>query len=154
MAIDKKSIDQRVAELKAQLEEAEKQQEAAERERRARIDKAKKHAGDSRVEAVDSLYEVLGIEPEHPHTRTVKGKVHEVTADKDEKLRTERLVAFVQKLVDEAKPGVVDRLRKEDEAEREERRPKPKAQAPAAASADARQGDEGDAQEAEEQQAA
>lgn len=129
MTTNTKSIDKKVAELRAQLEEAESEKQAAEKAERERIERAKKHAADSHVRAVLGLYDLLGIEPEHPHSRTVKGKVHEVTTDKTEQLRTERLVTLVEKLANEVKPEMLQRLQREDEKGRQQRRPSPKHEA-------------------------
>ncbi|MFE5776885.1 hypothetical protein [Brachybacterium sp. NPDC056505] len=121
--------DAKIIELRRRLEEAEAEARAEERAEQKEIEKAKKLAGDAHTRAVLGLYELLGIEPEVPNVRRVRGEEREVAVDRDEKLRSSRLLAFVEGLVDGADEGLLERLRDEDESGRQERRPKPKGRA-------------------------
>lgn len=80
------------------------EQEAEEREVRGAI----KHAAFARCDAVQQLYETLGVAPEKPLVRQSKNGPQEVSQDRDETKRAARLVAAVGSLMAE-----VERLRTE-----------------------------------------
>lgn len=118
--------DQTIEELRRQLEAAEAAKAVQEKEEKALVRAAQRVAGESHTRLALALYELLGVEPEHPGTRTVNGRVREVAADKEEKLRTERLYGMIVELVEQAGPALLDQLRSADEAGRAARRPKRK----------------------------
>ncbi|MFC0674557.1 hypothetical protein [Brachybacterium hainanense] len=132
------SRDEKIAELRRQLEAAEAEKSAQEKRERAELARVQKVAGANHSRLVLALYELLGVEPEHGTTRTVKGEVREVAVDKDETLRTQRLYDLVRGLAERADGDLLDELRLADEEGREERRPRPKPTAPADAADDER----------------
>ncbi len=121
-----KKIDAEIEALRAKLAAAEAEREAEAKKEQTAIAKAKKHAGDSHTRTMIALYELLGIEPEHGTTRVSRGKSVQVAADRDEKVRSQRLFTAVESLVEAADEDVLARLHRDDEEGREERRPQPK----------------------------
>ena len=128
--------DEKIEELRRQLEAAEAEKTAQEKREKAELARVQKVAGTNHSRLVLALYELLGVEPEHGTTRTVKGEVREVAVDKDETLRTQRLYELVSKLVQNVDGALLDELKHADEIVREERRPKPKIAAPVDAAKD------------------
>lgn len=124
-----KNSNDKIAELRRQLEEAEAEQKAAEREEERRISKAKRLAGANHTRTVLDLYELLGIEPEHEGVRMVNGTPRPVSTDKDERHRTQRLFEFIEGLVEEANASVLGNLHTADDESRDSRRPQPKDEA-------------------------
>lgn len=97
-----KTARQLRAEWQAEIARREAEIAAAEREEARRIDEALRRAGRARVAVVETLYEMLSI-PEQTTTRTRKdGTVQTVRTDRDEAERTERLVASVAALLEDA----------------------------------------------------
>lgn len=127
------SHDETIAALRAKLEAAEAAKEAEETSRRAAVDKAKRHAADAHVGLVLALYDLLGVDPEHPGSRITRGRLTEVAVDRSEVVRTQRLYRIVEALA-AANTELLEQLQLEDEAGREERRPAPR-EFPAATSA-------------------
>lgn len=127
------SHDETIAALRAKLEAAEAAKEAEETSRRAAVDKAKRHAADAHVGLVLALYDLLGVDPEHPGSRITRGRLTEVAVDRSEVVRTQRLYRIVEALA-AANTELLEQLQLEDEVGREERRPAPR-EFPAATSA-------------------
>lgn len=126
--ITMKKIDAEIEQLQRQLEEAQKAKADEEKKEKARIAQAKKHAGESHTRAVLELYDLLEIDPEARVTRTVR--------DRDETVRTQRLLDMVADIVGAADPALLERLKREDRSGVEDRTPKPRrstASAPAPA---------------------
>ncbi|MCV7512479.1 hypothetical protein M3D71_010080 [Micrococcus luteus] len=97
-----KTARQLRAEWQAEIARREAEIVAAERAEARRIDEALRRAGRARVAAVETLYEMLGID-EQTKTRTRRdGSVQTVRADLDEAERAERLVAAVAALLEGA----------------------------------------------------
>lgn len=118
--------DDRIEELRKQLEEAEAARAEQERKDRARLRHAQKAAGENHTRLALALYDLLGVVPEHGTVRVVKGRRSEVAVDKDETLRTQRLYDMISKLVEGTEGSLLDDLKQADEMGREERRPKQK----------------------------
>lgn len=63
------------------------------------VKESMKHAAFARCDAVQQLYQLLGIAPESPRKRQGQdGVIHEVAQDRDETKRAARLVAAVASL--------------------------------------------------------
>ncbi|WP_062946856.1 hypothetical protein [Brachybacterium sp. sponge] len=127
------SHDETIAALRAKLEAAEAAKEADEASLRAAVDKAKRHAADAHVGLVLALYDLLGVDPEHPGSRITRGRLTKVAVDRSEVVRTQRLYRIVAAFA-ASNPELLEQLQLEDEAGREERRPAPR-EVPAATSA-------------------
>ena len=127
----KNSRDERIQELRRQLEEVEAEARAEAKAEQKRIDQAKRYAGDAHTRTMLALYDLLGIEPEYPTTRRRKDKEgneveREVAVDRDETVRSGRLLSIIEALVDNADQELLDRLAREDEEGRLARKPTPK----------------------------
>lgn len=59
------------------------------------VQQAVKHAAFARCDAVEQLYEILGVEPEEPIVRSGKKGPYQVQQDRDETKRADRLVQAV-----------------------------------------------------------
>lgn len=108
------------AELKAEEEALNVQKK---RDEKALV-AATKYAGGNRVRSMESIYELLGIEPEFATTRLVKGRVGTVQVDKDEARRTARAFAVIEALFHAADAELIEQLALDDLEGRESRRPK------------------------------
>lgn len=140
--------DSTIEALRKQLEEAEAARQAEEKAELAAIRRAQRAAGESHTRLVLDLYDLLGVEPEHPSSRVVKGHVREVAVDRAEELRTQRLYDLIEGLA-AAAPEALTRLKEADETGREERRPESKAEVADSAGDSAAESDEGGIDEAE-----
>ncbi|WP_432789360.1 hypothetical protein QYM46_13615 [Brevibacterium sp. K11IcPPYGO002] len=121
-----RKIDAEIEQLQRQLEAAQKVKADEEKKEKARIAQAKKHAGENHTRAVLELYDLLDVQPEAKVTRTVR--------DRDEAVRTQRLLDMVAEIVGAADPALLNRLKREDQSGVEARAPKPR-KSPASASA-------------------
>ncbi|MFT0848861.1 hypothetical protein VR010_14070 [Actinomycetaceae bacterium L2_0104] len=142
----KNSRDEKILELRRQLEEVEAEARADEKAEQKRIDQAKRYAGNAHTRTMLALYDLLGIEPEYPTTRRRKDKdgnevEREVAVDRDETVRSGRLLTIIETLVDSADQELLDRLAREDEEGRLARKPTPK---PVKAKENAESGEEPD----------
>lgn len=142
----KNSRDEKILELRRQLEEVEAEARAEEKAEQKRIDQAKRYAGNAHTRTMLALYDLLGIEPEYPATRRRKDKdgnevVREVTVDRDETVRSGRSLTYIEAIVDSANQDLLDRLAREDEEGRLARKPTPK---PIKAKENAESGEEPD----------
>lgn len=116
--------DAKLDELRRQLEEAEAQRAREEKEAERLIAAASKAAGDSHTRLSLALYDLLGVEPEHGTTRVVNGQRRDVTLDKDERIRSQRLYDIVATLVRNADKKVLEEAKAADRRGRDERKPK------------------------------
>ena len=142
----KNSRDEKILELRRQLEEAEAEARAEAKAEQKRIDQAKRYAGNAHTRTMLALYELLGIEPEYPTIRRRKDKngnevVREVAVDRDETVRSGRLLTIIETIVASSDQELLDRLACEDEEGRLARKPTPK---PVKAKTNAESGDEPD----------
>lgn len=126
--ITMKKIDAEIEQLQRQLEEAQKAKADEEKKEKARIAQAKKHAGESHTRAVLELYDRLSIDPEVSVSR--------VTRDRDETVRTQRLVDMLDAIIDAADPALLDSLRRADAQGVAERTPTPRPKPSSAPAAD------------------
>lgn len=95
---------------------------AKQRAEEARLKAMVEHAGVSYAKLVNKLYDRLGIEPEHPSIRQTKRGPVEVSADKDEALRTQRLYEVLVAVLDAADADLIETLRLEDAETRDRHR--------------------------------
>ena len=142
----KNSRDEKILELRRQLEEVEAEARADEKAEQKRIDQAKRYAGNAHTRTMLALYDLLGIEPEYPTTRRRKDKdgnevEREVAVDRDETVRSGRLLTIIETIVASSDQELLDRLACEDEEGRLARKPTPK---PVKAKTNAESGDEPD----------
>lgn len=117
----------KIEELRRQLEAAEAEKAAQDRQDQARLRSAQKAAGANHTRLVLALYDMLGLECEHGTIREVKGRQYEVAVDKDETIRTRRVFDMVSALIENVDESMLGDLRIADELGREKRRPKPRA---------------------------
>lgn len=68
----------------------------------ARVKDAVKFAAFARCDAVEQLYELLDVRPERPTKRKGRNGPYEVATDKEEVIRTARLIDAVTRLVSPA----------------------------------------------------
>ncbi|WP_127097464.1 hypothetical protein [Brachybacterium saurashtrense] len=113
-----KKIDAEIEQLQRQLEAAQKAKADEEKKEKARIAQAKKHAGESHTRVALELYDLLDVQPEAKVTRTVR--------DRDETVRTQRLLDMVTEIVGAADPALLDRLKHDDRSGVDARAPKPR----------------------------
>lgn len=100
MTTPKTARDRRAAQL-AELVRQQAELEAQETAYEKAVHDAVRRAGYARAEAVERLYELLGLE-EQTTTRTrADGTVQTVRSDRDETGRAQRLVEAVQALLDD-----------------------------------------------------
>lgn len=142
----KSSRDEKIQKLRRQLEEAEAEARAEAKAEQKRIDQAKRYAGNAHTRTMLALYDLLVIEPEYPTTRRRKDKdgnevKREVAGDRDETVRSGRLLTIIEAIVDSADQELLDRLAREDEEGRLSRKPTPK---PVKAKKEAESGEEPD----------
>lgn len=121
-----KKIDAEIEQLQRQLEAAQKAKADEEKKEKARIAQAKKHAGESHTRVALELYDLLDVQPEAKVTRTVR--------DRDETVRTQRLLDMVTEIVGAADPALLDRLKHDDRSGVDARAPKPRKSSTAAPS--------------------
>lgn len=121
--INSKNRMTKVEELRKQLEEAEKEQKAQDKANVLAMRRAKKAAGDSHTRLALSLYDLLEVKPEHPTTRITDGETKSVAVDKDETLRSQRLVEMITTIIDKADPSLLNQLKRTDREGRDERKP-------------------------------
>ncbi|WP_152351518.1 hypothetical protein [Brachybacterium subflavum] len=124
---EEKAIREQQAELQRQLEAVQAEAKAQE----AALQAAAKVAGLSAYRVVDALYDMLEVDPETPTSRITDRGTVVVPVDKKEEERTERLLAMLETIIEEADPALLARLKTEDKEgiemrhlEREERREK------------------------------
>ena len=142
----KNSRDKKIFELRRQLEEVEAEALAEAKAEQKRIDQAKRYAGNAHTRTMLALYDLLGIEPEYPTTRRRKDKdgnevEREVAVDRDETVRSGRLLVIIETIVASTDEDLLERLAREDEEGRLTRKPTPK---PVKAKTNAESGDEPD----------
>jgi hypothetical protein len=123
-----KKIDAEIEQLQRQLEAAKKAKADEEKAEKARIGRARKHAGDNHTRAVLELYDRLSIDPEVSVSR--------VTRDRDETVRTHRLLDMLDAIIDAADPALLDSLRRADAQGVAERTPTPRPKPSSAPAAD------------------
>lgn len=116
--------DAKLDALRRQLEEAEAQKAREQKEAERLIAAASRAAGGSHTRLTLALYDLLGVEPEHGTTRLVNGQRRDVTLDKDERIRSQRLYDIVAALVRNADERTLSELQSADRRGREERKPK------------------------------
>lgn len=121
-----KKIDVEIEALKAKLAEAEAEKQVEQKKERAALAKAMKHAGENHSRTMLSLYELLGVEPEHTMTRLSRGVEVQVAVDRDETLRSRRLLTLVEGLVAAIGSDVLGGLQQLDHEDRDTRKPQPK----------------------------
>lgn len=126
MTLNRKKSDElqalldRQAEMEREIKEAEKTQEAKE----AIARKASKKNGAAYAGLVLDLYELLGIEPEHPRVRKSGdgGRDVEISTDPADGIRLGRLRGMLEEIIGAADQSLLDELKRADEAGRDERR--------------------------------
>lgn len=67
-----------------------------------RIEEAMQSAGYARCALAEDLYELLDIRPEHRTRKSRNGETMQVASDKDEAIRSARLLAAVGQLMEPA----------------------------------------------------
>src|SRR5690606_4795070 len=112
--------------LKAKLAEAEAEKKAEEKKHRAALARVRKYAGESHARTMLELYELLGVDPEHSTTRMSRGTEVRVNVDRDETVRSRRLLTIIEGLVDAVDDDVLAELQRADREDRDSRKPKPK----------------------------
>lgn len=115
------TTDTEIADLEAKLKKARADKAADERAEKTALARAKRVAGDNHTKAMTKLYDLLDVEPEMAQKRTVKSAVKSFAVDRDETLRSQRLVTMVEGLLKGAGSDVSQRLRAEDEKGRKDR---------------------------------
>lgn len=124
MALNRKPSPE-VRELKEQMELIQKQIAEAEANARAEENRLKavvKHTGLNYALLINDLYDRLGIEPEHPTIRNSKNGPVEVSTDKSEEQRVQRLETFLSDVLDSADPELIKILQEQDAATRAQHR--------------------------------
>lgn len=124
--ITSKTRNSKIEELRKQLEAAEAEQKAEAKKEELEVRRSQRAAGSNHTKLVLSLYDLLGVEPEHPGSRVVDGKARSVAVDKDEAVRCQRLFDMVEALAEGVDTAALDRLQREDSKDRDSRKPKAK----------------------------
>lgn len=98
----RKTQAQMQADRLVELEREKQRIEADRKKYEATVKKAVKSAGFARADAVEQLYELLGIEAETTPRKHADGMVTQVAADRDETRRSRRLLDAVTELLEAA----------------------------------------------------
>lgn len=113
-----RELQQRITSLRDQLADA----EAEEHAQKERLETKAKEAGIHYAALVQSLYDRLGIEPEHTAVVDTGDGPVEVPTDPDEKQRVERLSSMLTVVLHDADPGLIMALQMDDAMDRDRRR--------------------------------
>lgn len=121
----RQAADARLAELRQQMAREERAEQSRQVTAQRHLVQAHKEAGKSHTRVVLDLYDLLGIAPEHPRQRVIstgdEQRTVPVSADKDEKLRTQRLYHLVEQLLQLVTEEDLKSLQEADAAGRDER---------------------------------
>lgn len=112
-----RDLQQKIASLRDQLAQA----EAEEHAEKERLETKAKEAGIHYATLIQSLYDRLGIEPEHSTVVDAGDGPVEVPTDLDEKLRVERLSTMLTVVLHEADPTIIKALQMGDAMDRDRR---------------------------------